>query len=168
MKEQILCCESFLLQTLSHTSHDSAALHIEMKCICFLFFSSYLYISPSHVCFDTICYPSSRHVRFVTLLNEFGCLYTLTRNVFKGHVTLKCNRRCTTTSWMWPLCANDKKWKTDDFWLCSPTSAFLSLSSDNLVLFLMTFWKRMVTYLLNKAIETLKVNMKLNGSNLRY
>lgn len=88
-----------------HTWQRCPLSWIEMYMFSLLFIISY-------VCFDTVCCPSSRHVRFVTLLNEFGCLYTLTRDVFKGHVTLKCTRRCTTTSWMWPLCANEKKKST--------------------------------------------------------
>lgn len=51
------CVVKAFSDRLKHIRHDSAALNIELKCICFLFFLSYLYVSLSYVCFDTVCCP---------------------------------------------------------------------------------------------------------------
>lgn len=60
-------------------THDRAALYTELKkkSRCCLFFLSYFYISLSHMLVLT---PYA--VQVAVMLNEFGYLYTLTRDVF--------------------------------------------------------------------------------------
>lgn len=97
----IVLCKLF--QIASNTS-DMTALPSILNWNVYVFSSFYhIYMLVYLIClFRHRMLSNSCHVTFVTLLNESGCLYTLTRDVFKGHVTL-------ATSWMWPLCANDKK-----------------------------------------------------------